>query len=435
MRDPSPRNKRRHEKKKRVDSDVRTPAEHDRDRVLYSSAFRRLGEVTQVVSPLTGHVFHNRLTHSLRVAQVGRRLAEKLLKRFPKAQSDLDPNVVECACLAHDLGHPPFGHCAEEELNEIAKRFGGFEGNAQSFRILTELAFRSQDYRGLDLTRASLAAVLKYPWLKGGNAKYPKKWGAYKSEMRDFNFALTIAPAKKKRTIEAELMDWADDVTYAVHDIEDFYRAGRVPLHLLAKGEGEDPRERQNFFEDVFERRKNRRDFANRKDLQEAFTEVIQIFPLGDAYTGSRTHRAWLRSFTGNLIGRYVDAIRLETSAGKYKVIRDRDLQLEVKMLKELVWTYVIEAPALATQQHGQRKIVRDLFNIYVEAATAKASSQRNIFPEYYRERLQQCGDNEAKIRRTCVDLVAGLAENQAIALHGRLAGVHLGSGLEDLLV
>ncbi|MGH9904906.1 MAG: deoxyguanosinetriphosphate triphosphohydrolase family protein, partial [Pyrinomonadaceae bacterium] len=211
-----------HQTKPRADLDDRLPAQRDRDRVLYSSAFRRLGEVTQVVSPLTGHVFHNRLTHSLRVAQVGQRLAEKLLRKHPGAKTGLDPSVVECACLAHDLGHPPFGHCAEEKLNELAESFGGFEGNAQSFRILTKLAFRSENYirsenyKGLDLTRASLAAVFKYPWLKDQNPGYPTKWGAYESEEMEFDFALKLARKKNERTIEAELMDWADDVTYAV---------------------------------------------------------------------------------------------------------------------------------------------------------------------------------------------------------------------------
>jgi dGTPase len=189
---------------------------------LYSSALRRLAEVTQVVSADSGYVFHNRLTHSLQVAQVGRRLAEKLLKRLPQIAGEmqfegLDPDVVEAACLAHDLGHPPFGHIAEKELDILAKNYGGFEGNAQSFRILTKLAFRSADYRGLDLTRATLAAVLKYPWLKGENPQNLDKFGAYESERKDFEFARELYPNRFAQTIEAALMDWADDITYSIH--------------------------------------------------------------------------------------------------------------------------------------------------------------------------------------------------------------------------
>ncbi|MGB9286651.1 MAG: dNTP triphosphohydrolase, partial [Candidatus Sulfotelmatobacter sp.] len=135
------RSERLHDKNPRTDGDDRTPAQRDRDRILYSSSFRRLAEVTQVVSASSGYVFHNRLTHSLQVAQVGRRLAEKLCKKYPALTTDLIcPDVVEAACLAHDLGHPPFGHVAEHRLNELAKAYGGFEGNAQSFRIVSSLA-------------------------------------------------------------------------------------------------------------------------------------------------------------------------------------------------------------------------------------------------------------------------------------------------------
>lgn len=150
-------------------------------------------------------------------------------------------------------GHPPFGHIAEHQLNELAAGSGGFEGNAQSFRIVTRLASRSSNYGGLDLTAATLAAILKYPWLKGGNPEKPKKWGAYESEKEPFEFASKLLPSENKPTIEAQLMDWADDVTYSVHDLEDFYRVGRLPLHLLSH---RDPRERESFFESVFERRK-----------------------------------------------------------------------------------------------------------------------------------------------------------------------------------
>ncbi len=170
---------RRHDNRRNAQNDYREPSQRDRDRVLYSSSFRRLAEVTQVVAANSGYVFHNRLTHSLQVAQVGRRLAEKLNKTQRESREFVDPDVVEAACLAHDLGHPPFGHTAERTLNDLAEEIGGFEGNAQSFRIVTKLASRSTNYPGLDLTAATLSAMLKYPWLRGGNSEKPKKWGAH----------------------------------------------------------------------------------------------------------------------------------------------------------------------------------------------------------------------------------------------------------------
>ena len=160
----SARAERRHEKHPSTPGDDRTPGQRDRDRILYSSSFRRLAEVTQVVAADSGYVFHNRLTHSLQVSQVGRRLAEKLKLRYPDLPVDvIDPDVVEAACLAHDLGHPPFGHIAEFRLNELAKDFGGFEGNAQSFRIVTRLASRTLNYSGLRPDKRDARRDLEVP--------------------------------------------------------------------------------------------------------------------------------------------------------------------------------------------------------------------------------------------------------------------------------
>lgn len=431
MLDPALRTERRHEKSPKSQGDDRRPAQRDRDRILYSSSFRRLAEVTQVVAADSGYVFHNRLTHSLQVAQVGRRLAEKLVVRYPDFTSELiDPDVVEAACLAHDLGHPPFGHIAEHKLNELANDSGGFEGNAQSFRIITRLASRSRNYSGLDLTRATLAAVLKYPWLKGEHPERPNKWGAYDSERRDFEFSVQLLPAPKVRTPEAELMDWADDVTYAVHDLEDFYRAGRLPLHLLSH---RDERERECFFQNVFERRKDDKDFSAKQNLKEAFTDVLlATFSISRAYDGSAEHRAALRNFTATLIGRYINAVSLREEDSGIVLCVDSDLRSEVVMLKELTWTYVIEASSLAAQQRGQIHLIDDLFRVYVEAASMESSWK--IFPTYYRERLRDAAGNDAENMRICVDLIAGMTESQVVAMHRRVTGQSHTSGLEEIL-
>jgi len=206
-----------------ADGDQRIAFQRDRDRILYSSAFRRLSGVTQIVRTGEEDVFHNRLTHSLKVAQVGRRLAERCMGEFPEATNarGLHPEVVEAACLAHDLGHPPFGHIGENVLCNLVEASGdeeGYEGNAQSFRIITKLAVRFEGCDGLDLTRATLAATLKYPWTRDKNdPKKTKKWSVYNSEQDDFEFARTLNRGEKK-TLEAELMDWADDIAYSVHD-------------------------------------------------------------------------------------------------------------------------------------------------------------------------------------------------------------------------
>lgn len=429
MQDLATRLNRRHDQRPNPPGDDRNAAQRDRDRVLYSSSFRRLAEVTQVVSADSGYVFHNRLTHSLQVAQVGRRLAEKLNKLFPESREYINPDVVEAACMAHDLGHPPFGHAAEKTLNSLTESIGGFEGNAQSFRIIARLASRSSNYPGLDLTRATLAATLKYPWLRGTNPKNRKKFGAYSTEREDFDFASKLLPALNQPTIEARLMDWADDITYSVHDLEDFFRAGRIPLHLL--GRANSP-EQQFFFENTFERRFDDTNFEDKADIKRAFTQLLTVFPLTASYNGSSTHRSALRSFTGFLIGRYINAARIESKGTVSELVIDRALQREVNILKELTWTYVIEGPSLAARQHGQKKIIAELYVIYSKAALDSKSWA--IFPMYYREKLQSNHSDLAELQRVPVDLIASMTESQAVAMYHRLTGGHSDAGLQDIL-
>jgi dGTPase len=409
----------------------RSAAQRDRDRLIYSSALRRLAEVTQVVSPESGYVFHNRLTHTLQVAQVGRRLAERLIHFHPKEVEQcngLDPDVVETACLAHDLGHPPFGHLAETALNAAMEDAGGFEGNAQSFRIVNSLAFHSKDYEGLDLTRASLCAILKYPWKKGGNDQKPDKWGAYESERKEFEFARKSTTVNEA-CLEARLMDLADDITYSVHDMEDFYRAGLIPLHLLATPK--DDRERKRFFDDVFRRNAKKPEFANnRPKLEAAFVDMVSMsFWVTEPYSGTKEHRAALRGFTGVLIDRYIRAIQLQIRGTKVIARIDEDYENEMAMFKQLIWSYVIDAPNLATQQVGQARMIKRLFEEFCASALSK---NPKLFPAFYRERLAAAADDLEK-KRACSDFISGLTEVQCANLYRRISGVSVTSATEGL--
>ena len=424
--------------------DQRTEGQRDRDRILYSSAFRRLGGVTQVAAAGERHVFRNRLTHSLEVAQIARRLAEHTVKQ-QKTEAEflggIDPDVVEAAALAHDLGHPPFGHIAEEALDLMVRdpdNVDGFEGNPQSFRIVTKLARRHRDFPGLNLTRATLNAILKYPRQRRIVDNSPeRKWGAYSSEEEDFSWARELSSDDSKSP-EAELMDWADDIAYSVHDLDDFYRVGIIPLdRLLTDTAGE----RSRFLDDVhsrWERYGRLDDLNNWDDVASAFDELAnRIFlahsHLDRPFTGVRDQRADLRSLTASLIRRYVveDAVNLRgaiSSEGDAVTITP-EYRLEVNILKELTWVYVIENPALATQQHGQVRMIENLFEILHNAATKPDFS---IFPPRFSERLED-DSSERHITRTVADYISGMTERQTIELHQRLTGASLGSVSDTL--
>ena len=212
------------------------------------------------------------------------------------AWGGLDPDVVEAASLAHDLGHPPFGHDGEEVISELLDSCDrdGFEGNAQSFRIVTRLATHTDntaaptDEVGLNLTRATLNAILKYPWLRSEPGKPRDKWGAYGADRTRFEWARS-GWSDGLCSLESRLMDWADDVTYAVHDLEDFYRAGLIPLHLLSLN----PAEGKRFIEAAMARNEGLlEDGRESKDLESALRAALGPFRFLDAlYDGSRKQR------------------------------------------------------------------------------------------------------------------------------------------------
>lgn len=422
--------------------DNRSAGQRDRDRVLYTSAFRRLAGVTQVASADEGHVFHNRLTHSLEVAQVARRVAEKLSREQPAEAGELglDPDVAEAAALAHDLGHPPFGHTVEKELDRLVTErsvMDGFEGNPQSFRIVTKLSLRSPRSDGLNLTRATLAAMLKYPWLRGTAGKRKEKWGAYHTEEPELVWASELLHGSSgTRTAEASIMDWADDVTYAVHDAADFFRAGLIPLERLCAPR--DEAERRRFLDGVFALHPDPEDSLGfpKKELEESFERMIAFFAVRERYVGSKAQRVHLRSQSAGLISTYVKAISLRKgeTRGAGPVEIDPVAQREVAMLKQLTWQYVILNPALTTKQYGQRRVVGQLFEIFYDAAADSRRRDLSIFPYAFRDLFRSTEGDANAITRLVADLIASMTEQQAVSLCLRLTGVSMGSALGYLV-
>ncbi|HEY9723846.1 MAG TPA: dNTP triphosphohydrolase [Oscillatoriaceae cyanobacterium] len=429
--------------------DSRSPFERDRDRVLYSTAFRRLAGVTQVVHAGEGHVFHNRLTHSVKVAQIARRIAERL-ERDPREETKevirrcgLDASVVETAALIHDMGHPPFGHAAEHVLDKLciaSEVPEGFEGNAQSFRIVTKVATRNAKEQGLNLTKASLNAILKYPWSRGEKGTYEyEKRSFYESEAEEFHRVRELGPATTNRCLEADIMNWADDVAYSVHDVDDFYKAGLVPLdRLLQKGP-----EQERFISGVIAY------WTEKKALEgkPTFDEALQILngsslnwapeEIREPFVGNRQQRAALNFFASELIGQYVKNFSVEYREGGPFISIPEMIIKQVNLLKDIMWYYVFTDSGLASQQYGHAKVITYLFTSFMEASTSKRSS---IIPYPFRDYLDElkaegrAGEDEKRLRtRIVVDLIASMTEQQALAMYQRLSGATPGT-IMDLI-
>ncbi|MBX3068833.1 MAG: deoxyguanosinetriphosphate triphosphohydrolase, partial [Cryobacterium sp.] len=302
-------------------SSKRSDFSRDRARILHSSALRRLSAKTQVLSPTAGvDNARNRLTHSLEVAQVGRELASSL---------GLDPDVVDAACLAHDLGHPPFGHNGERALNDWCSDIGGFEGNAQTFRLLTRLESKVFDSNGrsvgLNLTRASLSASCKYPWPASsaiGDPSGRAKFGVYSEDLEIFNW-MQSGSSRSSACIEAQVMDLSDDIAYSVHDFEDAIQSGYIDVPALGARV-----DHQDLVDSMFEWIGGEH---SRDELIQAFDRLDSLEYWIDGYDGTRQANSRLKNLTSQLIGRFVGAAiqqTLETNSGSGASIRDSEISV-----------------------------------------------------------------------------------------------------------
>lgn len=440
--------------------DNRNQFQRDRDRVLYSSAFRRLGGVTQVVHVNTERGYHNRLTHSLKVAQVGRRLSEHLIANTDpttiKDAGGLDESVVETACLAHDLGHPPFGHAAEEalqvKLEDDLNVQDSFEGNPQSFRIVNDVSIRQESYqsggfKGLDLTLASLNAILKYPWSRETSGEKSKKWGYYSTERDEFDDVRSLrtpGSGDENVSLEAKIMDWADDLTYAIHDVVDFYKAGLIPLDELLR----DTREREEFARAVDD--DDNVDIPNRWDvtgfLDGALRNIGEVAGVQGATTNGSNNRlttpfdnssadiAALGFLSSELVERYLGLdqdVTVEvdpTIDGGLDI--DDELKNEIEVLQYLSKYYVFQDSALVAQQHGHRELVKELFQTLFEAT--ETDNYKHMIPAPFDEKIGMIEtgeigyddiDDETLRARVIADLIASMTEQQAMELYERITG------------
>ena len=382
----------------------RTEFMRDRARVIHSAALRRLAAKTQVAVPWENDFQRTRLSHSLECAQIGRELGESL---------GADPDLLETACLSHDMGHPPFGHNGEEALAEVAAPCGGFEGNAQSFRLLTRIEAKTVDAAGktigLNLTRASFDAATKYPWARAEN---PRKFGVYDDDTEIFNWVRQGAPAGRK-CIEAQIMDWSDDCAYSVHDLEDAIFAGQITVKNF-----------DNDFDILYKEMVN--GYGSDASKEEAAAALTRLQALS-CWPASfdRTHRALarLKDTTSQLIGRFVLSAELETRKihGDGPLTRysanleiPREQKIEVDFLKAVAGHYLINAAASQERYAKQQVVIHELVEMLFEAAPNELDP---IFEDDWK-----LATTDSERLRVVVDQIASLTDPGAYALHAHLS-------------
>ncbi|MGH3947615.1 MAG: deoxyguanosinetriphosphate triphosphohydrolase [Pseudonocardiaceae bacterium] len=396
--------------------DERGPFSRDRARVLHSAALRGLAGKTQVVGPGEGAevsgVPRTRLTHSLEVAQIGRGIAEDL---------GADPDLVDTAGLAHDIGHPPFGHNGEKALDDAASTCGGYEGNAQTLRILTKLEPKVLDTgdaaHGLNLTRACLDAATKYPWPRSAGQT---KFGVYPDDLDVFRWMREGAP-DQQRCIEAQIMDWADDVAYSVHDVEDGVLAGRISLHVLG-----DRQERAALAE-IAAKHFSALPVSTLEGSADDLLALPVVAVLAKpGYDFSLHAQVALKRLTSELVGRFATAAVAQTRAvhGRRPLCRyaaslevPDQVAAEVALLKALALRYVMSDRRRLAVQEGQRQLLAELVEVLLRRAPESLD-------RLYQPVWRAAADDAARLR-VVIDQIASLTDAQAIAWHSWHTGRH----------
>lgn len=389
---------------------VRSPFSRDRARVLHSAGLRRLAAKTQVLVAGQDDFPRTRLTHTLEVAQIARELGEAL---------GCDPDVVEVAGLAHDLGHPPFGHNGEEELNRLADSIGGFEGNAQTLRVLTRLEAKVYDDEldrsvGLNLTRACLDASCKYPWPRGaGGPGLERKFGYYPDDADIFGW-LREGAIGERTCLEEQVMDWSDDVAYSVHDVEDAVHVGLVAVDLF-----DDPAVRRNILTIARERYLPS---ASDEELNDAITRLTELQYWPRHFTGSHRDMVELKRFTSYLIGRFCVTAQIATQMAygdepltRYaaELVVPDEVRAEVAVMKAITVAFVMQREGAEADYARQREIIAEL----VHALTLDEGRSLEVWlqPTY------EAATSDAERFRVIIDQVASLTDVSVLHWHKRL--------------
>ncbi len=452
--------------------DSRSESRRDYDRILYSSGWRRLSGVTQVVTPFEDlPSMHTRLTHSEKVAQVARSIGTKLAEDDGLAPvlhrlGGLDVAVCEAAALAHDLGHPPFGHVGEEVLDKVARESlglrDGFEGNAQTIRSVSIGKLRSNLYEGLDLTAATLAAISKYPWLRPTSENHDQEYAAsprYRKEWNKFNFydchedllhfsRKATALPDKTQSLEASVMDIADDIAYAIHDLEDFYLGGilNVPaikddLEGLERNGTAPTGQPETAFVTLLKRlEKDYPEWYSEEMATTAAGQVIDTLRKGFSPRALQQAQAeaMARQEASILIEGFIRGTEVREEPfwdGGPHVMVERTDWHKIQILKEITRSYVISRPDFALLQRGQQLILTNLVAMLKEwldgdmgRLPVKLKEEKDIADGLLQGSLtlgygKQQHAARGNSYRVILDYLCALTDAQCIMLHQKLSG------------
>ncbi len=410
---------------KRQADEHRNPFQVDRDRIVFSSPFRRLQSKTQVFQSGQYDFYRTRLTHTIEVARIARSICEYLNVRSERLRPDffIDPDLVEAVGLAHDLGHPPFGHIGERKLNDLMREHGGFEGNAQTLRIMTDLIYPREDRpRGMNSTRAFLDGVLKYKELHrervatnpDGTLRYPHNHFLYDDQENARTFVLdgvkVETPLNELKSIECQIMDWADDTAYSLHDIVDGVQARFITPEYLEEWESE------------------QRDLSN-----------IQIQKLTELKDSIR--EGYYQPKIGRRIGEYIHACSLakadgpmaeKTNRHRFRLVIDPPIEEECSLYKRIAVDIIFNSAPIQQIEFKGGHLIEDLFTAFCNQYIQPDTSSLRILPREMHRWVTESPDPEVKYRLIC-DHLAAMTDAEAIRTHRRLFDADFGS-IADLI-
>jgi dGTPase len=406
-----------------AEGDRRTIFEKDRAKIVHSASFRRLQGKTQVFGMGGSDFFRTRLTHSLEASQIAKGIA--LNCGFANTE------LVEAASLAHDIGHPPFGHTGEAVLKHEMRKFGGFEGNAQNLRLLTKLESSRHETPGLHISRSTLDGILKY---KKSYSQLDKevpeeKWKFYYDDDFDaVEFACYDKPQEFRRegstqflpttdselkSYECEIMEWADDIAYSTHDLEDGLKAGMITVSKIT-----------NKVEDSA---RNKIEAGNLVWDAGTWDEIMkEIGKVSRRYDSEKERKSERKALISGYINSFVNSTKPEKRNGghgfsryKYEIAPDKRQKLKCNMLKSIVWELIINDERVATLQRKAEIIVRRLFDEFTMFCDERRTKE--MYPADFREKLAAVRGDEAGEKRIACDYISGMTDSYASRMYSRL--------------